>query len=87
MATWRSLLALEMASYGETLDDAVSAVGAVDDWLDVVFDAGYGAVEGPAFTVWTADRVYFPGCYDGAEGVDSVARNPNGQPTEHIGGG
>ena len=55
--------------------------------LDVAFDAGYGSSHGPQFTAWTADRVYFPVVYDGAEWVGSVPRNPCGQATEHVGGG
>jgi hypothetical protein len=31
--------------------------------------------------------VYFPACYDGAEWVGSVSRNPDGKATRHQGGG
>jgi hypothetical protein len=55
--------------------------------LDYEFDDGYGGTEGPYFTMWTKDRVYFPSCYDGAEWISSVPRNPAGESTEHIGGG
>lgn len=60
-----------------TLDDA---------GLDTEFCDGWGAVEGQPFTLWTKDYVYFPVVYDGSEWVGSVARNPNGKPTAHIGG-
>ncbi len=80
--TWRKLIKLEMGEHGETFDDVVSAVGD----LDVEFDPGHGGTEGPPFTVWTRNRVYFPACYDGLEWVASVSRNPDGKPTEHVGG-
>jgi hypothetical protein len=52
----------------------------------VRFENGYGGPEGPVFTAWTQNRVLFPVCYDGAESVSSVPRNPNGEATEHVGG-
>ena len=51
------------------------------------FDSGYGDIEGVPFTAWTAKTVYFPICYDDTEWVVSVARHPDGKPTEHQGGG
>lgn len=51
------------------------------------FDSGCGGVEGDAFTVWTANRVYFPAQYDGAEWCASVPRNPCDEATQHVGGG
>ena len=42
--------------------------------------------EGKPFTIWTANTVYFPVVYDGAEWVGSVSRNPDGKPTDHQGG-
>lgn len=53
--------------------------------LDAKFNIGFGNVEGCAYTVWTQTRVYFPLVYDGAEGCGSVARNPDGIPTRHLG--
>lgn len=58
-----------------------------DEQLNLNFDAGYGAIEGPPFTLWTHKYVYFPLCYDGAEWVGSVPRNPENSPTFHLGGG
>lgn len=81
--TWREMIESEMADRG---DSWANIVGAVGD-LDVPFDNGFGCTEGPAFTVWTDDFVYFPACYDGAEWVASVSRNPDGRPTNHVGGG
>lgn len=86
LRTWRQMLTAAMARHGESFDDVVAAVGAGAEWLDAQFDAGFGGPEGAHFTVWTRRRVYFPTCYDGAEGVGSIARNPDSQPTEHIGG-
>jgi hypothetical protein len=57
-----------------------------EDELHRQFDAGYGGSEGRPFTLWTTNRVYFPGVYDGAEWVASVPRNPNGEATRHVGG-
>lgn len=54
--------------------------------LDVVFHCGYGHSEGPRFTAWTVNRVYFPVVYDGSEWVASVPRNPCDEVTEHVGG-
>lgn len=52
------------------------------------FDSGFGGEEGYGFTLWTSARVYFPVCYDGAESVASVPRNPANPPayTRHVGG-
>lgn len=58
-----------------------------EPWFERAFDDGYGGTEGWHFTVWTAERVYFPACYDGSEWADSAPRNPCPIPTEHIGGG
>ena len=69
----------------ETWADIVSNT-MTDKDMDRPFDDGYGAEEGCEFTVWTENFVYFPACYDGSEWVASVARNPNGNPTRHIGG-
>ena len=100
MANWREMIADEMKAHGETFDDAEQMCAATNSyrpedqipytnnsWLDIEFDDGYGGTEGAFFTIWTKNRVYFPGSYDGAEFVASVSRNPNGQPTEHVGGG
>ena len=51
------------------------------------FDDGFGGVEGVPFTAWSKDWVYFPVCYDGAQWVLRVPRNPCTHITEHVGGG
>lgn len=55
--------------------------------MDYDFDDGYGGINGPFFTAWTKDKVYFPICYDGAEWIGNVPRNPCNEATEHLGGG
>jgi hypothetical protein len=57
-----------------------------DEEMNKEFDSGYGGTKGVPFTVWTKNTVYFPICYDGAEWVGSVSRNPDGKSTEHQGG-
>lgn len=80
------MIAAEMKDHSEGWSDIVEST-LTDEQADTVFDAGYGGEEGCAFTVWTERRVYFPICYDGAEWCGSVARHPDGKPTEHQGGG
>lgn len=84
--TWRKMLIEEMKDYGESLSDIVSST-MTEAEMDEPFDSGYGFTEGIPFTVWTERRVYFPLYYDGAEWVGSVSRHPDGEPTEHQGGG
>ena len=83
---WREDITEALAENGETWAD-VEAHTLTDEQLDKKFDHGYGGTEGAPFTLWTKNNVYFPGCYDGAEWVQSVPRNPNGHATEHVGGG
>ena len=84
MATWRKLIAEEMATYGEEWKDVESVAGA--DSFDVEFDEGWGMAAGQPFTVWTVRRVYFPAKYDGSEWCASVSRIPDNEVTYHIGG-
>jgi hypothetical protein len=86
MMTWKEGLEHTMKRNGETLSDIVSSTLTPEE-MGRSFDGGYGGEEGLPFTVWTTDFVYFPVCYDGSEWVGSVARNPNGKPTPHQGGG
>jgi len=84
MGTWRELLQKALDRVGECSGDVVSSTITNEELLGE-FDAGYGGSNGIPFTVWTAARVYFPVTYDGLEWVDSVARDPDGIPTGHIG--
>lgn len=85
MDTWRELITEAMSAHGESFQNVVSCT-LTEAQLDEEFDAGHGSTEGSPFTLWTANRVYFPICYDGAEWVGSVSRNPDGKPTDHVGG-
>jgi len=86
MTTWRELITLEMEEQGEIWADVVHCT-LPDIGLDAEFDDGYGGEQGKPFTMWTANRVYFPATYDGSEWVASVARNPCDEVTQHVGGG
>jgi hypothetical protein len=83
--TWRKLLKNRMLSLGESWEDVVSTT-LTDEQADKEFSDDYGGKEGDPFTVWTRERVYFPGIYDGAEWVASVPRNPCDEATDHVGG-
>ena len=85
MTTWRKLITETMKAEWESWSSVIACTLS-DDELDKEFDNSFGAVEGQPFTLWTANRVYFPRCYDGHESVASVPRNPCNEPTEHIGG-
>lgn len=86
MANWREELTEALKANDESWS-SIESITLTDDQLDRDFDDSWGGTEGDPFTVWTAKRVYFPACYDGGEWVASVARNPDGKPTSHIGGG
>jgi hypothetical protein len=86
MTTWRAELLEERHNHDESFKDIESSTLSEDE-LDREFDSGFGGTEGRPFTVWTKGRVYFPGCYDGLEWVDSVSRHPDGISTNHVGGG
>jgi len=85
MTTWREEIGSEMEKRGETWADVVACT-LTDAELDRRFYAGFGGINGTPFTLWTARRVYFPGCYDGGEWVASVPRHPCGEATGHVGG-
>lgn len=73
--SWKELLTKAMAIHGETWSD-VEAHTLSDEHLARPVSLEYGGDEGDPFTLWTKKRVYFSVSYDGAEGVRSVARNP-----------
>lgn len=82
-STWREKIGWELKQYpGEHIIAVVPDEAA----LDVGFDDGFGCPEGPAFTAWSQTRVLFPVCYDGAESVSSVPRDPSDEVTQHVGG-
>jgi hypothetical protein len=82
MTTWRKLIEEEMERVGDSWNNLVSLVP--EGIEDVEFDSSFGEAFGTPFTLWTAERVYFPVEYDGSESVWSVARNPDGKATDHI---
>lgn len=83
---WRSLITEELLRNSESWDKVIAHT-LTDNELDKNFCDTYGLAEGPAFTLWTENRVYFPVQYDGAEWCDSVPRNPCDIKTHHLGGG
>lgn len=86
LTNWKEMIEFEMKGHQETFEDVVECTLS-EEQLIKNFDCGYGGTEGEPFTAWTTNRVYFPICYDGAEWVESVSRNPDGKPTHHFGGG
>jgi hypothetical protein len=84
--TWRKELDEAFREAGDSWE-TVEASTLTEANLNTPFDPGYGCTEGCPFTVWTRQNVYFPWCYDGAEGVQRVSRNPDGVATPHVGGG
>ena len=83
---WKEMIEEAMVERGESWSDVVS-IAPLDLDLHEKFYNGYGGAEGKPFTIWTTNRVYFPVQYDGAEWCESVSRNPDGEPTDHVGGG
>ena len=83
---WFTLISEELKVQEESWEDVVQTT-LTEETIQVMFDSEYGGTEGCAFTLWTANRVYFPVCYDGAEWVNSVPRNPCEEASNHCGGG
>lgn len=74
--------------YGYDKSKCESKSGSLEDvkeLIDYEFDSGYGGENGPSFTAWTTNRVYFPVMYDGSEWISSVPRNPCDEATGHQG--
>ena len=86
MTTWRKEISMLLQGFGLTWDDVIACT-LTEAQLDAEFDKGFGCTEGDPFTLWTEAWVLFPRCYDGAEGVASVPRNPCDHAQPHIGGG
>lgn len=86
MANWKHLIEARLEGHGESWKDVIANTLSQEEMLEE-FDDGYGGTEGRSFTLWTAKRVYFPICYDGAEWVGSAPRNPCDEKCEHQGGG
>lgn len=74
LRTWGEMFDEERGKNG---DDGSFSVSPADLDFDREFVAGYKpSIEGVPFVAWSADWVYFPVKYDGAEWVGSVPRNP-----------
>ena len=73
MSTWRVIISEEMVRFDDSFEN-MEGLAIEEGGLDKEFYSGYGCSEGPEFTLWTKDRVYFPVVYDGAEWVGSVPR-------------
>jgi hypothetical protein len=86
MENWKAMLDESMKENGESWGD-VEANTMTDEQMNKMFYSGWGTIESCTFTVWTKNSVYFPICCDGSEWVGRVARNPDGKPTGHQGGG
>jgi hypothetical protein len=84
MASWKQLVLSRMAAESECLSDIVSSTLSEEEF-NLDFNDGPGLPYGTPFTIWTTNRVYFPVTHAGLEWVESVARNPDGKPTEHKG--
>jgi len=82
-ASWRILISEEMENRNDSFENVIFSTLSNAE-LDVKFDKGYGSIEGKPFTLWTKTRVYFPTSYDGAEGCNSVPREPCDEITEHV---
>jgi hypothetical protein len=77
----------QLADIGIDVDDLISVVPGTPRW-DREFDAGYGGVEGDPFVAWTNTHVVFGVCYDGAEWLAKLPRNPDeDSEPQHFGGG
>lgn len=86
LVTWRKLMTEALEERGEVWSDILSYYPSDLDW-DKPFDDDYGGTEGVPFHAWTANRVYFCVCYDGAEWVSSVPRSFSLEDPKHHGGG
>lgn len=86
MKNWKTMIDEALEENGEGWGDVQENTMSESD-MEKEFDDGFGGIEGCAFTVWTKRGVYFPVCYEGAEWVGRVSRNPDGKPTKHIGSG
>ena len=85
MTTWAKELDQALKDAGDKGESLACTLSDLE--LRVEFDGGSGCTEGAPFLAWTATRVYFPVCYDGAEWVGSAPREPQAAGQEHVGDG
>lgn len=85
VTTWRAEITREMTENADSWD-GLECCTMGDLELDQEFENPSGHST-PAFTVWTHERVYFPGTYDGWGWCASVSRYPDHSETKPVGGG
>jgi hypothetical protein len=88
MANWKEWIGKEMEENGDSWEEVVSSTLSDEELIEEFHAPVFCSNEGgKTFTVWTKNRVYFPVNYDCFQSVGSVARFPDGVPTDFIGGG
>lgn len=64
----------------QTLNDYENKILSIEDVPTEImtneFSDGYGGNEGPNFTAWSSNYVYFPDNYDGSESIQWMPRQP-----------
>lgn len=70
---WRHVIGREMEAYEDSWGNVVQC-NMTEAELDTSMVDGRPIPE--EWTIWTAERVYFPTCYDSSFGVASAPRNP-----------
>jgi hypothetical protein len=84
--TWRQHFKEAFEETGEHLSDLVFSWRDGKEDLDRFFDCGFGGPAGTPFVAWSPGYVYFSYCYDGAEGIRFVPRNPTDEHNpDHVG--
>jgi len=56
-------------------------------YLDYEYDDSWGGQDCHSIFIWTKDRIYFVGTYDGSTWITSVIRNPQDCSPHSVGGG
>ena len=83
--SWKKLFIKQFQETGDTFDTLTTTLS--EEQMNDTFNPGYGGTNGAPFTAWSEQWVYFPICYDGAEWIGKVRRNPCDIATDHQGGG
>lgn len=82
MKSWDDLFNEKYRADDALTDNTLSK----EEW-ERKFDSIFGHNEGTPFVAWSDKYVYFPVCYDGADRIGRVPRNPGEFDAEHFGGG
>jgi len=59
----------------------------VKQYMDYEYDDSWGGQDCHSVFIWTKDRIYFVGTYDGSTWITSVPRNPEDCSPHSVGGG